>query len=162
MSDEIVTKNKVVYIRYTVLDDSGMVRGQQDMPIGYVHGAHSGLFEEIEQSLDGHRVGDKVESFLSPDAFGERDPDLVIEEDIDNVPPQIRHIGAEAELQNDSGDVLTFRVTSIDGGKITLDGNHALAGRSAKCVAEVLSVREASPDEIQSGFPAEQGVPQLH
>src|SRR5512143_489483 len=109
MSDDIVAKNKVVYIRYTVLDESGLVRGQQDMPIGYVHGAHSGLFEEIEQGLDGHKVGERVEIYLSPGVFGDRDPDLVVEEDIDNVPPQIRRIGAEAEMQNDSGDVLTFR-----------------------------------------------------
>ncbi|HEX8979849.1 MAG TPA: peptidylprolyl isomerase [Parasulfuritortus sp.] len=162
MNEDIVAKNKVVYIRYTILDDGGLVRGQQDMPIGYVHGAHSGLFEEIEQSLDGHRVGDKVEAFLSPGTFGDRDPDLVVEEDIDNVPPQIRYIGAEAELQNDSGDVLTFRVTSIADGKITLDGNHVLAGRQAKCVAEILSVRDATPEEVDSGFPAEQGTPQLH
>lgn len=162
MSDDVVAKNKVVYIRYSVLDDGGLVRGQQDMPIGYVHGADSGLFAEIEQGLDGHTVGDQVEVVLGPDAFGERNPDLVIEEDIDNVPPQIRYIGAEAELQNEQGEVLTFRVISIADGKITLDGNHVLAGRPAKCVAEIISVRDATPDEIQSGFPAEQGVPQLH
>jgi len=162
MSDETVARNKVVYITYTILDESGMVRGQQDMPIGYVHGARSGLFEEIEQGLEGHLVGDKVEIFLSPGAFGERDPDLVVEDDIDNVPPQIRRVGAEAELQNDHGDVLTFRVIAIDDGKITLDGNHALAGRTAKCVAVVVSVREATQDEVDSGFPAEQGKPQLH
>jgi FKBP-type peptidyl-prolyl cis-trans isomerase SlyD len=162
MSDETVARNKVVYIRYSILDEEGMVRGQQDMPIGYVHGARSGLFEEIEQGLEGHQVGDKVEIFLNPGAFGERDPDLVVEDDIDNVPPQIRRIGAEAELQNDHGDVLTFRVISIDDGKITLDGNHALAGRTAKCVAEIMSVREATPGEVSSGFPEEQGKPQLH
>jgi FKBP-type peptidyl-prolyl cis-trans isomerase SlyD len=162
MSDDIVGKHKVVYIRYSVLDDSGVVMGQQDMPTGYVHGAGSGLFEEIEHSLDGHRVGEQVESVLPAGAFGERDPDLVIEEDIDNVPPQIRYVGAEAELQNDSGDVLTFRVTAIADGKITLDGNSPMAGRVARCVAEILSVREATPEEIKSGFPAEQGVPRLH
>lgn len=162
MSDDVVSKHKVVYIRYSVLDESGNVMGQQDMPTGYVHGAGSGLFDEIEQSLDGHAVGDQVESFLAAGAFGERNPDLVIEEDIDNVPPQIRYVGAEAELQNDNGDVLTFRVTSIADGKITLDGNSPMAGRVAKCVAEVLSIRDATPEEIKSGFPAEQGVPNLH
>lgn len=162
MSEDVVTKNKVVYIRYSVLDEQGLVRGQQDMPVGYVHGAQSGLFPEIEQGLDGHAVGEQVEVILGPDAFGERDAELVIEEDIDNVPPQIRYIGAEAELQNDSGHILTFRVTSITDGKITLDGNHVLAGRPAKCVADIVSVRDATPEEIQSGFPAEQGVPQLH
>lgn len=162
MSDEVVGKHKVVYIRYSVLDESGQVMGQQDMPTGYVHGAGSGLFEEIEQSLDGHRVGDQVESILAAGTFGERNPDLVIEEEIDNVPPQIRYVGAEAELQNDSGDVLSFRVTAIENGKITLDGNNPLAGRMAKCVAEILSIREATAEEVESGFPAEQGAPQLH
>lgn len=162
MSDDVVSKHKVVYIRYSVLDDGGQVMGQQDMPTGYVHGAGSGLFDEIEQSLDGHRVGDQVEAILSPGAFGDRDPDLVIEEDIDNVPPQIRYVGAEAELQNDNGDVLTFRVIALENGKITLDGNHPLAGRAAKCMAEILSVRDATADEIKNGFPVEQGAPKLH
>lgn len=162
MSEDVVSKHKVVYIRYSVLDESGNVMGQQDMPTGYVHGANSGLFDEIEHSLDGHKVGDQVESFLAAGAFGDRDPDLVIEEDIDNVPPQIRYVGAEAELQNDNGDVLTFRVIAIEDGKITLDGNNPMAGRVAKCVAEVLSIRDATPEEIKSGFPAEQGLPKLH
>lgn len=162
MGDEVIAKNKVVYMRYSVLDETGQVMGQQDMPTGYVQGAGSGLFDEIELGLEGRRVGEQVEVLLSPGAFGDRDADLVIVEDLENVPPQIRYVGAEAELENDSGHRLTFRVVSIADGKITLDGNHPLAGRLAKCVVEVLSVRDASADEIKNGFPAEQGPPQLH
>ncbi len=163
MSDEVVSRNKVVFIRYSVLDEGGQVMGQQDMPTGYVHGAGSGLFEEIEQALEGARVGDEVRAILSPDkAFGDSDPELVIVEDIDDVPPEIRYVGAEAALQNDNGDVMNFRVVAIGEGKITLDGNHPLAGREAVCVAEVLSIRDATPEEIKSGFPEEQGAPQVH
>lgn len=162
MSEDVVSKHKVVYIRYSVLDETGRVMGQQDMPTGYVHGAGSGLFDEIEQSLEGHGVGEQVEALLPPGAFGERNPELVIEEDIDNVPPQIRFVGAEAEMQNESGDVLTFRVTAIENGRITLDGNNPLAGRMARCVAEILSIRDATSEEVASGFPAEQGPPQIH
>ncbi|TCJ15050.1 peptidylprolyl isomerase [Parasulfuritortus cantonensis] len=162
MSEDVVSKHKVVYIRYSVLDEAGNVMGQQDMPTGYVHGAGSGLFDEIEHSLDGHKVGDRVEAILPAGAFGDRDPELVIEEDLDNVPPQIRYVGAEADLQNDNGDVLTFRVTAIADGRITLDGNSPMAGRVGRCVAEILSIRDASAEEIQSGFPAEQGAPKLH
>lgn len=162
MSEEVVGHGKVVYIRYSVLDEAGQVVGQQDMPTGYVHGAGSGLFEEIELALEGARVGDEVRATLTPEkAFGASDPNLVIVEDIDNVPPQIRFIGAEASLQNDNGDVLEFRVVAIADGKITLDGNHPLAGREAVCVAEVVSIRDATPEEIESGFPSEQGVPNL-
>jgi FKBP-type peptidyl-prolyl cis-trans isomerase SlyD len=96
------------------------------------------------------------------EAFGDSDPELIIVEDIDNVPPTIRYVGAEAELQNDQGQSLTFRVVAIEDGKITLDGNHPLAGREATCVVTVVSVRDATPEEVRTGFPAEQGPPQLH
>lgn len=163
MADDVVGKNKVVFITFSVVGEDGRVMGQQDMPTGYVQGAGSGLFEEIEAALEGHMEGDEVEATLTPEkAFGPSDPNLVITEDLDNVPPQIRYVGAEAELQNDHGDVLTFRVVAIEDGKITLDGNHPLAGKNARCYAKVVSIREATPEEIASGFPAEQGPPQLH
>lgn len=163
MSNEKIGHGKVVFITYSVLDDEGNVRGQQDMPIGYVHGAGSGLFESVERALEGCGEGDKVEAQVPPEeGFGFANPDLVIEEDIDNVPPTIRYIGAEAELQNDAGETLTFRVVSIADGRITLDGNPPMAGKTATVAATVLSIRNATADEMRTGFPAEQGVPSLH
>lgn len=162
MTDDVIGKNKVVYITYSVVGPDGRVMGQQPMPTGYVQGARSGIFEEIELGLEGHKSGDRVEVTLSPDkTWGASDPNLIVEEDLDNVPPQIRYVGAEAQLQNDRGDVLTFRVVSIADGKITLDGNHPLAGKNATCVVDVVSVREATPEELRSGFPAEQGAPAI-
>jgi FKBP-type peptidyl-prolyl cis-trans isomerase SlyD len=163
MSDEIISNGMAVYITYSVLDEDGQVRGQQDMPTGYVHGCGSGLFVQVERALEGKRVGDSVEAQVPPEAgFGMRDPSLVIEDDVDNVPPTIRYIGAEAELENDSGHRLTFRVTHIAEGRITLDGNPPMAGRTATVAATVVSVRRATPDEIKAGFPTEPGSPAVH
>lgn len=163
MGDDVIRKGKVVYMTYSVLDEQGRVMGQQDLPTGYVHGAGSGLFEEIERALEGHRPGDRVEATLTPEAaFGPHDPNLVIVEDLQNVPPPFRHLGAEAEFQNEKGEVLTFRVVKIEAGKVTLDGNHPLAGQRATCVVDIVSVRDATPEEMASGFPAEQGPPALH
>ncbi len=160
--DHIIRKGKVVFMTYSVLDEQGRVMGQQDMPTGYVHGAGSGLFEEVERALEGHRVGDRVVATLTPEAaFGPYDPSLVIVEAIDNVPPPYRHLGAEAEFQNEKGEVLTFRVVQIGDGKVTLDGNHPLAGQRATCVVDIVAVRDATPEEIASGFPREQGPPLL-
>lgn len=162
MTDAVVRKGMVVFITFSVMDEQGQVMGQQDMPTGYVHGAQSGLFEEIEAALEGVSEGQQVEVWLSPDkAFGQRDESLVIEDDLDNVPPMYRLIGAEAQLQNEAGDMLNFRVTQIAEGRVTLDANHPLAGRNARCVATVLSIRPATPAELRSGFPAEQGMPSL-
>lgn len=163
MSDEVVGKNKVVYMTYSVLAENGQIMGQNDVPTGYVHGASSGLFEKIERSLEGHKVGDRVEVSLTPEeGFGEPDPALILVEDLASVPPQLRRLGGEAEAQNDKGELITFRVVRIENGKVTLDGNNPLAGRNATCVVEILSLREATPDEIRSGFPVEQGPAQVH
>jgi len=163
MNDEVIGHGKVVFITYSVLDEDGKIRGQQDMPTGYVHGAQSGLFAQVEAALEGKRVGDKVEAQVPPeDGFGTSDPNLVIVDDIDNVPPPYRRIGAEVEFQNEAGEVVTFRVTAIGDGKLTLDANPPLAGRTATVAATVVSVRAATNEEMQSGFPAEQGPPALH
>jgi FKBP-type peptidyl-prolyl cis-trans isomerase SlyD len=163
MSDEVIRKGKVVFMTYSVLDEQGRVMGQQDMPTGYVHGAGSGLFEEIEQALEGHRVGDRVEARLTPEAaFGPRDPSLVIVAPMEHVPPPLRQVGAEAEFQNDKGEVLTFRVVQIADGQVTLDANHPLAGQNATCVVDIVAMRDATAEEMASGFPAEQGPPVLH
>ena len=163
MSKDSIGHGKVVFITYSVLSEEGQIMGQQDMPTGYVHGAGSGLFQAVERALEGCQPGDKVEAKVSPEeGFGPSDPNLVIVDEIDNVPPTIRYVGAEAELHNDAGDILTFRVVGIADGKITLDGNHPLAGRAATVAATVVSVRDATPEEMRTGFPAEQGPPTLN
>lgn len=163
MTDDVVRKGRVVFITYSVLDESGNVMGQQDMPTGYVQGAGSGLFEPIEQGLEGHLVGDRVEIPVPPETgFGPHDPNLTIVEDFANVPPEFRRLGAEAEFENEKGEKLTFRVVRIEDGQVTLDGNHPLAGQTATCVVDVVSVREATAQEMETGFPLEQGPPPMH
>ena len=88
MSDPVVCKNKAVYITYPILDQQGQVVEQSDVPIGYVHGADSGLFEQVEAALEGAKPGDKFEVFLPPEqGFGAHYPALTFTDDIENVHP---------------------------------------------------------------------------
>lgn len=163
MSEQIIQPGKVVYITYSVLDEHGNIFGQQDMPTGYVQGGNSGLFAAVERALEGKREGDRVEARVPPEeAFGHPDPDLIITEDLDNLPPMLRSVGAQAEMQNDAGDVLTFRVVEIQDGTVTLDGNNPLAGKPCVVAATVVSIRDATAEEMRSGFPVEQGAPRIH
>jgi len=163
MSDEIIGHGKVVYITYSVLDEHGNIFGQQDMPTGYVHGADSGLFAAVERALEGKREGDSVEAMVPPEeGFGYPDPNLVVTELLENLPPMLRSVGAQAEMQNDAGDILTFRVVEIKDGQVILDANNPLAGKPCLVAATVVSVRTATPEEMRTGFPVEQGAPKLH
>lgn len=163
MSEEVISHGKVVYITYSVLDEHGNIYGQQDIPTGYVHGANSGLFAAVERALEGKREGDMIEAIVPPEeGFGDPDPNLVVTELLENLPPMLRSLGAQAEMQNDAGDLLTFRVVEIKDGQATLDANNPLAGKTCMVAATVVSVRGATPDEMKSGFPMEQGAPRVH
>ncbi len=163
MSAPTVSKHKAVYITYSILDQQGQVVEQSDVPIGYVHGGDSGLFEQVEAALEGAKPGDKVEVFLTPEhGFGAHDPKLTFTDDIENVPPEYRHVGAEVEFQNEQGEGKMFRVSKIENGKLTVDANHPFAGQTVKFIVTVNAIRDATPEEIENGRPDEGGPPVYH
>ena len=152
MADNHVTKHKVVSLTYRILDQHGSLLEQVDLPVRYVHGGKNELIEKLETALENKKIGDQVELTVEPDeAFGEHDPALTYTDDIENVPTQFREIGAEVEMQNDQGDIKTFVVSRIEDGKLTVDGNHPLAGKSLTFLVKVEAIRDASEDEIRFG-----------
>lgn len=163
MSHQVVQSGLVVYITYSILDQAGNVVEQHDLPVGYVQGGNSGLLPSIESAVAGKKIGDRVEVMLAPqDAFGERDPELTFTDDIENVPPQFRHVGAQVQMANEAGETQTFYVTSIEDGHLTVDGNHPLAGQNASCMVNIMDIREATAEELASGMAADSAPPQLH
>ncbi|MBE9567064.1 MAG: FKBP-type peptidyl-prolyl cis-trans isomerase [Proteobacteria bacterium] len=149
---EKITQNKFVSLVYTITDEDDNILERIDMPIQYIQGARSQVIEKIEIALDGHKVGDLVHVTLdSEEGFGAHDPELTFSDDINNVPPQFHSIGAEVEFQNDKGESKIFRVTNIEDGKLTVDGNHPFAGKTITYNITVKEVRDATADELKHG-----------
>jgi FKBP-type peptidyl-prolyl cis-trans isomerase SlyD len=152
MADQFVGPNKVVSFTYSIVDESGSVIEQSDLPISYVHGGRHDLFEKVEQELEGSVIGDTVSVGLTPaEGFGEHDPALTYTDDLENVPPEFRHLGAEVEMMNDHGETRRFTVTHIEDGRLTVDGNHPLAGRTIVFHIRVTAIRDATEEEIANG-----------
>ena len=150
--NETITKDKVVSLTYSIHDQQGETFEYTDVPVSYIHGGKSDLFEKIKHALDGKTIGDKIEVTLSPDeAFGHPDPGLSFSDDIDNIPLELRKVGAQLEAQNAKGDILQFVVTRIEDDKLTFDGNHPLAGQRVKFLVEVKGVRDATEQEASTG-----------
>jgi FKBP-type peptidyl-prolyl cis-trans isomerase SlyD len=159
MSDQIVTENKTVYITYSIRDAQGEILEQNDIPIGYVHGADSGLLAQVEEELHGCKVGDKIEAFIPCDeAFGPRQEELTYTDALDNVPPEFRHVGAQVEMQNAAGETKTFSVSHIGDGKLTVDGNHPMAGKDLIFTVTVIDIRPATEEEIANGRPSDESA----
>jgi FKBP-type peptidyl-prolyl cis-trans isomerase SlyD len=160
---DTIRKGKVVSVTYTLHDERGQIFEQSDIPVPYLHGHGSGLFDKIEQQLEGRRVGDSIEATLSPDeGFGPHDAALTFTDDLENVPPELRYLGARLEAQNASGEQLTFVVTRIENGKLTVDANHPLAGQTVKFRVTIRDVRDATPEELRAGLPGASGPTALH
>ncbi|MBT8420041.1 MAG: peptidylprolyl isomerase [Gammaproteobacteria bacterium] len=163
MPNQIVEPNKVVYLTYEIKDATNHeILEHTDMPVGYVHGVGSDLFEKIEQSLEGRGSGDTVHVTLNPEeAFGLHDPTLTFTDDVENVPPEYRQLGAEAIFENERSEQVTMVVSRIADGKLTLDGNHPLAGKTVIFRVTISSIRDASKEEIKRGSPDDHHPP-LH
>jgi len=162
MAEQFVEQHKVVSFVYSIVDASGELLEQSDLPISYVHGGKHDLFEKVEQGLAGAVVNDTVEVSLTPaEGFGPHDPDLTYTDSIENVPEEFRSVGAEVEMMNDQGDSRKFTVTRIEDGKLTVDGNHPMAGKVITFRIKVTDIRDATLEEIANGVEA-MAMPVLH
>jgi len=162
MSGSVVKKDKVVSLTYVLRNERDEIVEYSDMPVAYMHGGDSDLFPEIEQALEGRAIGEKITVTLPPArAFGAHKSELSFTDDIENVPPELRRLGAQLEAQNDKGETLTFVVTRIENGKLTVDANHFLAGQHVTFIVTVNEIRDATPEEIGVGRPGASGGPPL-
>jgi len=142
MPKETIQPGKFVSLTYTISDSDENLLEQNDIPVNYIHGGERELIGGLDRAVLGKIAGDLVEMAVSPeDGFGQMDPSLTFTDDLENVPPQFHQVGAEVEMQNASGEVKTFFVTKIEDGKLTVDGNHPLAGKNLKIRVKILEVR---------------------
>jgi FKBP-type peptidyl-prolyl cis-trans isomerase SlyD len=162
---EQVTNGKLVSLTYSIRDAGGQVLEQSDLPVSYIPGGHNELIGGMDEALAGKRPGDEVDLELSPEqsGFGPYDPDLSFTDDLDNVPPQFRHLGAEVPMQSETGEMRTFYVTKIADGRLTVDGNHPLAGKRLWVRIRIHEVRDPAAADLQQDAAGGATAPrQLH
>lgn len=152
MSDTI-QDNKFVELNYKVIDKkTGDVLVTVDYPLGYVHGSNGILSEHVTKELVGRKAGDVIEIPIDTKLlYGERDESLVFTDRIENVPEEYREIGMTVTMENEKGELKNFIVTRFDDKTLTVDGNNPLCGREVIFRLEVLSIRDATDEEIELG-----------
>jgi len=156
MSD-IIEDAKFVELNYKVVDDkTGDILVTVDYPIGYVHGVNDVMSEEVTKHLYGKKVGDIIEVPIDTTLlYGERDESLVFTDHIENVPEEYREIGTTITMENEKGEMKSFIVTRFDDKTLTVDGNNPLCGRDVTFKLEILTVRDATDEEIEHGGPVD-------
>jgi FKBP-type peptidyl-prolyl cis-trans isomerase SlyD len=148
---ETVAPHKVVTMQYSLTNADGVVvREAAGAPVTYLHGAGL-LFPKLENELESHVTGDIVTTRLLPDdAFGKRNVDLVHQIPLDELPAgDTAEVGGSIIGQDEDGQEITFTVTGIDNGIVSLDGNHPFAGQSLVFEIEIQGIRDATEEEIR-------------
>jgi FKBP-type peptidyl-prolyl cis-trans isomerase SlyD len=142
-----------VELTYKVSDrKSGHVLTGVEFPLGYVHGHNEILAPSVHKELEGRCAGEVIEVPIDGHRiFGPRDESLVFTDDIENVPEAYRQVGTSILMENDKGETRSFLVTRLDDETLTVDGNNPLCGREVVFTLEILTVRDATDEELKVG-----------
>jgi FKBP-type peptidyl-prolyl cis-trans isomerase SlyD len=153
--EEPVANGKMVELKYKVIDaKSKAVLTEVDFPIGYVHGVNEILAPPVTRELEGKLPGDVIDVPIDcNELFGPRDESLVITDHIENVPEEYREVGTSILMENDQGATKSFLVTRVDDKTVTIDGNNPLCGREVIFKLNIVSVRDATDEEMELGLP---------
>jgi len=148
-----ITKNSVVNFHYTLTDVEGSFNESSvgDESAAYLHG-YGNIIPGLENEMDGRLVGDEFSVTIQPiDGYG-----VLQEDSVQRVP--IKHLSNKGPLKkgtvvgiNTSEGVRQARVVKVGKFNVDVDTNHPLAGRVLKFDVSIVSVREATDEELKHG-----------
>jgi len=145
----------VVSMHYKLTDNGGNVidssEGMEE-PLTYLHGAGN-LISGLEKALVGKVENDALTVKVQPaEGYGEVMEELI--ETVSKVAFQgVENVeaGMSFEAKNPNGEMQRIVVKKVEGDMVTIDANHPLAGVELNFDVNIVSVREATEEEIAHG-----------
>ena len=157
-----IAKNSVVELIYTLTVD-GQVADQttKERPLDFIFGIGS-LLPKFEEYILDKEPGDSFEFVLSPaEGYGEHNPASILElpKNIFEVYGQIQEglltVGNLIPMMNNQGGIIPGKVLEVKEDVVVMDFNHQMAGKELHFVGEILTVREATQEELTDGLHGE-------
>ncbi|MFT7674739.1 MAG: FKBP-type peptidyl-prolyl cis-trans isomerase SlyD [Gammaproteobacteria bacterium] len=150
----LIDDNSVVSMHYTLTDDDGNVidSSEGNEPLTYLQGAGN-IIPGLEKAMVGKAEGDTLHVSVEPDeGYGEILGELIREversafEGVDDI-----EIGMAFQAETENGMAQRVVIVAVDEENVTIDANHALAGKPLNFTVEVIAIRSASEEEIAHG-----------
>jgi len=147
-------ERKVIAIEYSLKD----ANTKEDLdtnvgaaPLEFISGTGQ-IIPGLENELVKMEVGTKSDVLVQPaDGYGE-----INEEAIQTLPKE-QFAGVELEEgmslygTGEDGETVQVVVKAFDDDEVTIDYNHPMAGRTLMFTVEILDIRAATEEEIQTG-----------
>ncbi len=156
----IIGDKSVVQMHYKLTSEEGQVLDSSEgaEPLSYLHGAGN-IIPGLEKALTGKVEGDSFQVKVPPaEAYGEINPEgiKVIEksafEGVESV-----EAGMTFEAKAPDGSKQRIIVKKVEGNEVTIDLNHPLAGVVLNFDIQIVSVREATQEELDHGHTHDHG-----
>lgn len=146
-----ITQDKVVELDYKLTVHNEVIdQSEPGEPLVYLHG-HSNIIPGLERALEGKGAGDALQVTVSPEeGYGSRDPEAVEDLAREDFDDDIE-IGSTYYAESEDGTVIPFTVIAVEGNKVRVDFNPPLAGETLHFEVKVLSVRDATAEELEHG-----------
>ena len=143
---------QVISFHCTLKDDSGKVidSSVEDKPLAFLQGAGQ-IIPGLEKVLLILQKGDKRDVRVAhQEAYGVYDQKLIYQAPRSKFPERDIRVGDIFQLANGHTRQMVT-IVEIANDLVTLDANHPLAGKDLNFSIEIISVREATPAEIEHG-----------
>lgn len=158
MSDITIKPNAVVGVSYQLKLSNGELADEatSEQPLLFIHGIGQTL-PDFDSNLSGLSIGDNFEFTLTAEqGYGEHNPNYVVDLEKQifegpDVPEDLLTVGNMLPMQDQEGNPLDGKVLELGDATVKMDFNHPLAGESLNFTGTVLSIREATPEELSHG-----------
>ena len=157
---ETIKFGKYVELAYEIFavdkgGENSVFKFTAEHPDGFVFGMDQSMLEEFANRINNLEQGAEFDFTLTPDeAFGPKNPDMVLELDksVFNVngefdAEKVRE-GVMLPMLTQDGHRVDGLVTKVGPDTVIMDFNHQLAGSSVRYKGKVITVRDATPDEV--------------
>ena len=152
-----IQKNSFAALAYELTVEGQIVdSASENQPLEYIHGNNM-LIPRFEEEVEGKEPGEEFAFVLSPEeGYGQHDPRMRfdIPKESFAIDGQIREdllvVGRVIPMLNSAGQVCHAQIVEVKDNDVTVDFNHPMAGKTLNFKGKVVSVREATEDEIKA------------
>ncbi|WP_343531815.1 peptidylprolyl isomerase [Pedobacter sp.] len=155
-----ITSNTVVSLTYelhTTTPEGNQVfveKATEENPLVFLYGVGM-MLPKFEEHLTGLTVGDEYSFELAPaDGYGEIDPGAHVDLPVAMFKEggaELPNVGDVIPLQDNQGNQFRAGVTAVGEEIVSVDLNHPMAGKNLIFAGKILTVREATADELAHG-----------
>ena len=145
-----IVENTVVKMHYTLTNDEGQVIDSSEgrEPLEYIQGVHM-IVIGLENAMLGHEEGDKFDVKVIPsEGYGEYNPEMTQEVPLDVFQGVDKVVAGMSFYAQTPMGPMPIRIKEVKGSTAIIDANHELAGQNLNFAIEVVSVREATEDDL--------------